>query len=268
MTDQELADYIELRRGEINEITGKPYGLRAIAEAAGVSYGKVRWIDQRYNPYATREAVEAYDAYMADDTKYDIPNESGMEPVAPPIRPIVSYVWDLETTNLNTFMGQLIAASFLNLADGEISTRNVNSFPGTNVQKEQLLLLWVIDMIEGSDILIGHNTIGFDMGFIRGRLAIHGLSHVQLPKRQHWDTYQIARHGFKGRTQGYSLENLLDFFRCPVVKDKPSKHDWAASIILDEDAIDRITERCEADVLGNAYLWEALRPYHHQWKGR
>ena len=263
MTDQELAEYIESRRDQINEITGKPYGLRAIAEELDLSYGKVRYVDERYNPYATRAAVEAYNIHMSDEDKYDAPL-----PIAPPLRPIVSYVWDLETTNLNTFMGQLIAASFLNLADGEISTRNVNSFGGTNIEKEQALLMWVIEMIEGSDILIGHNTIGFDMGFIRGRLAIHGLSHVLLPKRQHWDTYQIARHGFKGRTQGYSLENLLDFFRCPVVKDKPSKHDWAASIILDEDAIDRITERCEADVLGNAYLWEALRPYHHSWKGR
>ena len=258
MTDQEIAEYVEWRRGMVNPITGKGYGLRAIAEELELSYGKVRYVDQRVN----------MPNYIMDIEREQELLELESIPKAPPLRPIVSYVWDLETTNLNTFMGQLIAASFLNLADGEISTRNVNSFPGTNIEKEQALLLWVIDMIEGSDILIGHNTIGFDMGFIRGRLAIHGMSHVLLPKRQHWDTYQIARHGFKGRTQGYSLENLLDFFRCPVVKDKPSKHDWAASIILDEDAIDRITERCEADVLGNAYLWEALRPYHHQWKGR
>ena len=260
MTDQELADYIELRRGEINVLTGKPYGLRAIAEELDLSYGKVRYVDQRVNMPNYILNIRTEDQQLLDEL-WDAPK-------APALRPILSYVWDLETTNLNTFMGQLIAASFLNLADGEISTRNVNSFAGTNIEKEQQLLMWVIEMIEKSDILIGHNTIGFDMGFIRGRLAIHGLGHVVLPKRQHWDTYQIARHGFKGRTQGYSLENLLDFFRCPVVKDKPSKHDWAASIILDEDAIDRITERCEADVLGNAYLWEALRPYHHSWKGR
>lgn len=250
MTDQELADFIKLRKQEINEITGKAYGIRAIAEEAGVTYGKARYVDQTFNAFA-----------YAADTDMFVPE------VVQAFKPVLAYVWDLETTNLNTFMGQLIAASFLDLATGVLSTRNVNSYSGTPAQAEIQLLEFVVSMLEQGDIFIGHNTIGFDMGFIRGRLAIHGM-HDPLPKRQHWDTYQIARHGFKGKPQGYSLENLLDFFRIPVKKDKPSKHDWAASIQLDADAIDRITQRCEADVVGNALLWEALRPYHHQWKGR
>jgi DNA polymerase elongation subunit (family B) len=249
MNDQELAQFIDMRKGEINELTGKPYGLRAIAEELGLTYGKVRWVDSQIN-------------LPKGVTHPPVPFEGTYR-----VKPVVSYVWDLETTNLNTFMGQLIAASFLDLATGEVFTRNINDFFGRPQDKEIALLEWVLEMMEDADILIGHNTIGFDMGFLRGRLAIHGLT-TPLPRRQHWDTYQIARHGFKGRTQGYSLENLADFFRLPVGKDKPSKHDWAASIILDEDAIERITERCEADVLVNAYLWEALRPYHHLWKGR
>lgn len=255
MTDQELANTIRHWKDEINPLTGKAYGLRAIAEMEGLTYGKVRWVDQQYN--LPQEIAEDLALRQLPDV---VALEAGF-------RPVLSYVWDLETTNLNTFMGQLIAASFLDLATGLLDTANINDFGGTNNEKEVALLMWVLDKMEEADILIGHNTIGFDMGFLRGRLAIHGV-HIQLPRRQHWDTYQIARHGFKGRPQGYSLENLADFFRLPVSKDKPSKHEWAASIILDEDAIDRITERCEADVIVNAYLWEALRPFHHQWKGR
>lgn len=249
MTDQELADFIALRKQEINELTGKPYGLRAIAEELDITYGKVRWVDTQYN--------RPQEMFFAND------------PIEPTIqfKPVLAYVWDLETTNLNTFMGQLIAASFLDLSTGLIYTANINDYTGSNVEKEIALLEFVVSKLEEGDIFIGHNTLGFDTGFVRGRLAIHGIS-TPLPRRQHWDTYQIARHGFKGKPQGYSLENLLDFFRIPVPKDKPSKHDWAASIILDADAIERITERCEADVIGNALLWEALRPFHHQWKGR
>lgn len=251
MNDEGLADQIVLRKQYINEETGKPYGLRLIAEQLGISYGKARWLDEKYNgqvsdKYHPEVEVEAYTEF----------------------NPLVSYVWDLETTNLNTFMGQLLVASFLDLSTGKIQTRTIFDFGGSNAEREKLLLFWTIDRLTEADILIGHNTLGFDMGFLRGRLAIHGLNDVVLPKRQHLDTYQIARHGFKGKPQGYSLENLADFFRLPVGKDKPSKHDWAASIILDEGAIGRIAERCEADCVVNAHLWTALRPYWHSWKGR
>jgi len=249
-TDQELAAIIREWKGVLNPDTGKPFGLRLIADQEGISYGRARYID----------------------TKYNRPDDLDSEFLGDTVRtftPVRSFVWDLETTNLNTFMGQLTVASFLDLADGSIDTRTLFDFEGTGPEKEVALLLWVVKKMGDADILIGHNTLGFDTGFLRGRLAIHGLgSTVQLPRRQHWDTYQIARHGFKGKPQGYSLENLLDFFRVPMQKDKPSKHDWAASIILDEEAIQRIAERCKADVTANALLWEHLRPYFHLWKGR
>jgi DNA polymerase elongation subunit (family B) len=236
-TDEELAR--EIRHGiEAN------MGLRSIAKELGVTYGKVRHVDKKYNkPHR--------------EVKY-----TGS--VVREIKGPVTLVWDLETTGLNTFMGQIIVASFLDMADESIETRTIFDYNGDEVQ----LLMWIISKMEEADILVGHNTLGFDLGMVRGRLAIHGLGHIVLPKRQQWDTYMIARYGFKGKPQGYSLENLLDFFRIPVAKDKPSKHDWAGSIILNEEAVERIARRCEADVLGNAYLMTALMPYYHAWKGR
>lgn len=237
VTDEKLAEDIEAWK-----LSGR--GLRFIAEALGITYGKARHVDKKYNK-AHREV------------KFQ-------GPVTHEIKGPVTYVWDLETTGLNTFMGQIIVASFLDMDDGNIETRTIFDFNGNEVS----LLFWIVEKLTEADILVGHNILGYDLGMVRGRLAIHGLSEVVLPKRQIWDTYMIARYGFKGKPQGYSLENLLDFFRMPVAKDKPSKHDWAGSIILDEEAITRIAQRCEADVLGNAYLMTALMPYLHQWKGR
>jgi len=249
-TDEELAAKIAVWKQEINEDTGKPFGLRLIADILEISYGKARHLDDKYN----KVVDEVYDVLDHESRTHEY-------------RPVKTYVWDLETTNLNTFMGQLTVASFLDLSTGDMHTRTLFDFEGTGAQKEVQLLLFCVDMLKDGDIFIGHNTIGFDLGFLRGRLAIHGVD-VDLPKRQHWDTYQIARHGAKIRPQGYSLENLLDFFRIAVQKDKPSKHDWAASIILDEKAIKRIAVRCEADVIGTALLWGELRKYQHSWKGR
>lgn len=248
MSDEQLARRIAELKTEFNPETGKPYGLRLIAEMLDMTYGQVRYIDNKYNRHVDKYTPETVTEFQG-------------------IPAMKAYVWDLETTNLNTFMGQLIVASFLDLEDGSITTKSINDFDGTNTEKEQGLLFWTIRKMQEADILIGHNTLGFDTGFLRGRLAIHDID-IDLPKRQHWDTYQIARHGFKGKPQGYSLENLADFFRLPIGKDKPSKHDWAASIILDREAIERIIERCEADVVVNALLWGKLRRHFHGWKGR
>ena len=249
LADIELAEEILAWKSTLNPETGKHYGLRLIADIIGVTYGKARYVDNKYNKQT--------DKYHPEPLTDNVPE----------ISPIRSFVWDLETTNLNTFMGQLIVASFLDLTTGTIHTMSINDFEGDNATKEQQLLLWVVEMLNYGDIFVGHNTIGFDLGFIRGRLAIHDMD-IDLPKRQHWDTYQIARHGAKIKPQGYSLENLADFFRLPIGKDKPSKHDWAASIILDPDAIERIIERCEADCVVNALLWGKLRKYQHSWRGR
>ncbi len=235
---------------QILQLMDEGKGLRAVAEELGLTYGKVRWQLQKYN--AANNAPTAQSS--APDSAFAA-------------QPFVVYVWDLETTNLNTFFGKLTVASFLDLRSNHIYTRTLNDFEGTVTEREAQLIEYAIEMIDIADILIGHNTLAFDVSFLRGRMAAHGMKDL-IPKRVHYDTYQIARFGFKGRPQGYSLENLADFFRLPIQKDKPSKHDWADSVILDEDAIDRIALRCEADVRVNALVWDCLRPYMNQWKGR
>lgn len=236
---------------QILQLMDEGKGLRAVAEELGVTYGKVRWELQKHN-----------NAVAAQPTTQDsAPND------ALAAQPFIVYVWDLETTNLNTFFGKLTVASFLDLNTNVIVTSTLNDYEGSVAERETQLIAWVLWRIEEADVLIGHNTLAFDVSFLRGRMAANGFKSL-IPKRIHYDTYQIARFGFKGRPQGYSLENLADFFRLPIQKDKPSKHDWADSVILDDEAIDRIALRCEADVRVNALVWDRLRPYMNQWKGR
>jgi DNA polymerase elongation subunit (family B) len=236
---------------EIRTLQDDGMGLRKVAEFLGTTYGKVRYAveqDNNARNSALRELMNA-----PERTNSATPG-------------VVTYVWDLETTDLTTFFGKLIVAAFLNVNTGEVQYRNIYDFKGNVTERETQLLHWTLDRIEEADILIGHNTLAFDLSFLRGRLAIHNIDRA-IAKRQHWDTLQIAKFGFKGRPQGYSLENLLDFFQVGR-KDKPSKHDWAASVILDEEAIGRITDRCIADVEGNNAVWNKLRPYFHAYKGK
>jgi len=231
----------DVEKVKIRSLLREGKSVREIPEIVGASYGKVR-------------------RFVEFDSPYD---------------PFNVFVWDLETTDLNTFFGVLIVASFLNIADGTITTRTFHDFPSEaephsdewEAEKETALLHWTLDRIFDADILIGHNTLAFDLSFLRGRLSSRNIDR-EVPKRMHYDTLQIARHGFKGRPGGYSLENLAEFWNLSEKKDKPAKSDWSASTRLNKPAIRRIARRCESDVRVNAMVWDRLRPAQNRWKGK
>lgn len=181
------------------------------------------------------------------------------------ITPFKVLVWDLETSDFKSDIGSLGVAAFLDTATGKVRVKNWNDFDGTAIEIERQLAQWAADQYRDATGLIGHNSLGFDSGFLRGVLTRHGLP--TLPKRLHFDTMLAARYGMKGRC-GVSMENLADFFGLPIVKDKPSKHDWRLYIAGDPDARERITVRCVEDVKVNALLWGRLREFYLGWRGQ
>lgn len=181
---------------------------------------------------------------------------------APPPIPVPTIkVWDLETTDFKPDIGSIRIASFYDMATGQMRTRTHLDF-----DTEAGLVEWIVGEYEDADVLIGHNSVAFDKIFLTG---VYGRTHPgeELAKRIHWDTYLIARYGWKGGTR-YSLENLADHFGLPMQKDKPSKHDWRGMIAMDAASTARLVERCESDVLVTAMLFDRLRPFLARWKGQ
>jgi len=224
----------------------KGWGRRRIAKALGI------------NEKPVRSYMERTDALSYPD------------PV-----PIRTVVWDLETTGLRSDIGTLLVGAFLDLATGETECRSIYDFtePDTTdfprgevpiIVREGQLLRWCRQQFEAADILIGHNSIGFDKNFLNGVSARHQLP--ALPKRFHIDTLSVARYGMKGLLQSNSLENVADFFGVGV-KNKPSKHDWRLANATDRDAINSLKVRCGADVRLTAAVWERLKPHWVNWKG-
>ena len=80
---------------QIRALIREGLAVRAIPEVVGVPYGQVRGFAEKVSPY----------------------------------QPFNVRVWDLETTDLNTFFGILIVASFLDMADGQIQTKTFHDFP-------------------------------------------------------------------------------------------------------------------------------------------
>ncbi len=226
------------QRAEIDHLQDqKGWGRRKIARSLGIGEKAVRY-------YCERRDADSYP-----------------DPV-----PLRSVVWDLETTNLKADIGTLMVAGFLDLITGEVTVRTIMDFEGTTIEeREGLLACWASSQFCLADILIGHNSLGFDRNFLNGVCGRHGLE--PLPKRLHIDTLQVARHGFKGLMQSNSLENLGDFFKVGV-KNKPSKHDWRLANLTDPDAISRITERNVSDLFLTAAVWSKLLPHWQRWRGQ
>ena len=225
-------------------------GRRTIANELNLTEKQVRYYLENREHHLT-----------VDEGEYDVVREVQIGAL-----PLKVYVWDLETTDFMADIGTLGVASFLDLSNGDIHTRTREDFKG-GVWKdpEEGLALWAQRKCDEADILIGHNSLAFDKNFLNGVLARHG--HGPIPKRIHWDTYQIARNGGKIKAR-YSLKNLADFYRLPETKDEPSKHDWRLFIAGDPDAIARIVERCEADVRVTALLFHQLKPFMMDWRGK
>lgn len=226
------------------------YGYRKTAEHLGLPPGQVRY-------YIENE----YGGYIPSNTNPDLDLFSFSASVRPYFSPFKAVVWDIETNHLRTDIGTLLVVSFLDLSNSQLNTRTIYDVD----KSEEALAVWAAEQYKRADIIIGHNSVAFDKNFVNGVLARYGRD--PLPKKIQADTYLIARYGFKGLLQSYSLENVADFFRLGK-KDRPSKHDWRESVVLDEDAIDRIADRCEADVRLNAQVFEKLKPYWNIWKGQ
>lgn len=180
---------------------------------------------------------------------------------------MITATWDIETTDLRADIGSLIVASFAFLDDDDnvkfVETANAQTIgKGSSVQREKRLATWTREQMERADILIGHNSLAFDRWFVNGVLFRHNLP--LIPKRIHIDTYQTA----KGRIgMGASMKNLVDIMQIGS-KDAPSKHDWREANHDDPDALARITERCESDVILTAAMWRKLKPIYFERFGR
>jgi len=176
-------------------------------------------------------------------------------------------VMDIETSDLRADIGGIMVACFGELdGDGNISdlrTKTIDTVGGGSVaQREKKLVLWTKDQWEHADIIIGQNHVGFDHHFIDGVLFRYGLPLTE--KRILIDTYQTAKGQF---AMGASMKNMVDIMKLGS-KDAPSKEDWRNANHGDAEALARITERCESDVIMTAGMWNRLKPIYMRRFGR
>lgn len=114
------------------------------------------------------------------------------------------------------------------------------------------------DVLEGVDLIIGHNIDKFDIKKLNTRMVYHGLS--PLPKILSIDTLKIARKFFKFTSN--RLDYIAQYLDVGAKMSVP-KGNWLKVLQGDKEAINTLAEYNKTDVVINEKVYMKLRPYIH-----
>lgn len=169
-------------------------------------------------------------------------------------------VFDLETTDFGSegYSGYLICCCVLPLDSDDVQTYSIRYDEHGD---DRRLVREVAGVLNGYEILIGHNIQAFDLNFLASRCIFHGLPLVNTALI--FDTYQVSKTlALKTRK---SLGNLLDYFGLVGEKTSIYPTSWnnIRSPYLGEfnEALKDIAYHCEQDVIGTRNLFDTLYPY-------
>jgi len=262
LTDEQKQDAAHWRRQGL--------GGRLIARAIGAPYGQVRrWLEKNpglviidgqplsYYVAQERTAMRKGPPTLAEAFDKAIKEQAG--------RPLFRAVcFDLECTNLKTDLGTLLCAAFHDMYTRTTVSKSIDDFGDLDLG-EQRLALWIKEQIVAADVVIGFNSQGFDHHYVNGVLTRYGLP--TIPKRIIIDLYQSARYGWTGLPSSYSLRNLSHFFRLSDEKQSMDKDVWRQAA-TSPNARRLLKRHCERDVEITALLWEKIKGFHFEWRGR
>lgn len=154
--------------------------------------------------------------------------------------------FDIESTALNGMMGRMLCISFCD-AFGNVSTFRVDRFSRDNEIDDRSLAVTARNYLEARQMWVGWNSKLFDVPMLNARLMRWG----ERPLRKdilHTDLMYFARGQFM-RIGSSKLDNVQKFFRSPHSKSALDWDTWALAGAGNAEALDRVVEHCEADVL-------------------
>lgn len=173
-------------------------------------------------------------------------------------------VFDLEATSLNGNWGRILAAGFKDLGDDKITTyrRDVAPWRGRNKISDERMAQAIRKRLAAADILVGWNSIRYDIPLINTRLVANGDRILNVSEKnglQHIDLMYYARG--TGLNIGSSkLSNVAAFFG--LGEKTPLEGEiWQLAAAGDTDAMDQVEEHCAVDVDLTAQLFPLLAPF-------
>lgn len=173
--------------------------------------------------------------------------------------------FDIEATDLGANFGRLLCCSFVDLGSDKVRTFRRDAAPhrGRKLTDDRKLAVAIRDELESSDIIVSWNGILYDVPFINTRLTAYGERPVQVGEKygsHHLDLMYYAG-GQAMRLPGRRLETVSKFLKVDNAKTPLVPEDWAEAAIGDAEAMEKVVEHCEADVLVLRDVFPHLAPF-------
>ena len=179
-------------------------------------------------------------------------------------------VFDIETTDLAANFGRLLCCSFIDVVPGvpnlpKFTTtfrRDYKKWQGGKLTDDRKLAIAIRDRLEDADIIVGWNSILFDVPFVNTRLAAYGERPIQVGEKygsHHIDLMYYAG-GQSLRLGSRRLDVVTKFFGT-TPKTPLTAEIWAEASVGDKEAMKQVVEHCEADVCATADVFPKLAPF-------
>jgi uncharacterized protein YprB with RNaseH-like and TPR domain len=173
-------------------------------------------------------------------------------------------IFDTESTDLAASWGRILCCSFVEL-DGEPWTYRADEkrFKGKTLIDDSKLCVAVRDELERADLIVGWNSILHDIPLLNARLAVAGERTCQLGEK--YGTWHLDAMFYSGgqsmKVGGRRLDTVAKFFKAPNQKTPLDGEIWQLAGVGDKDALEKVVEHCEFDVLVLRDLLNHLAPH-------
>lgn len=167
--------------------------------------------------------------------------------------------FDLETTDLNALMGRVLCCSVAGL-DGKVKTMRADRAPykQEDLIDDSALVVAIRDTLEQADMIVGWNSKMFDIPFLNARLAKAG----ERPLHTHFNLDLMwYAGGASMRIGSKKLDNVAKYFNFTNQKTPITWEDWQRAGAGDKEAMSKVVEHCESDILVLREAYEHLLPY-------
>lgn len=171
--------------------------------------------------------------------------------------------FDTESTDLAASWGRILCGSFVDLSSDDVITHRRDTFEQSTIIDDADVCAAIKDELEGSDIVVGWNSILHDIPLVNARLAANGMDPIRLGEK--FGTYHLDLMWYSGgqsmKVGGRKLDTIAKFFQAENQKTPLNGETWQLAAAGNAEAMDSVVEHCEADVLVLRDLWPQLAPH-------
>lgn len=166
-------------------------------------------------------------------------------------------VFDIETTDLDAYFGQIVCCTFKPLGRKPFTIR-IDSKQNPNKNSDKWVVEQILNTLEKYDVCVGWYSQIFDKRFINTRSLLNGIGRP-FPPIKHRDLCLISRAKFNVR--GNSLKMWSTRLRGSSDKTVTTPNMKRALIRLEPKAMKFIVDHCVIDVIETEQNYEAMLPY-------